>query len=75
MPVKIDSTGTTVVDPAYHWLAMDSCPLHLKVRVISDAGVSMDTIIKSGAERSHWKGWVPSPTFAKEPGDIYAKRT
>lgn len=70
--VKLDSTGTTAVDPNYHWIAMKFCPVGVKVRVIGSSGVSTTTIWDG---REKWLGWVPEPTFAKDAGEAYATRS
>ena len=54
---------------------MSFCPVKAKVRVISQSGVSVDTILRNEQERSQWIGWVPSPTFAKEEDERYAKKS
>ena len=59
-----DSTRAAVVDPAYHWQPMSTCPKGVKVQLLTAYGCAISGRF-NGAGR--YEGWAPIPTKRKEP--------
>ena len=61
---KIDSTGAAVVDPDYFWLPIESCPLYVKVQLLSKDGVAIyGSLMNRDPFFTHW---APLPKLRRE---------
>lgn len=63
MNYKISSDGTTAVSTTQEWQHMDSCPLHTKVRLLTEGRTSVTGNV-TPQNFKHYLAWAAEP---KEP--------
>jgi hypothetical protein len=61
---KLDSTGTTAVDPNYFWQPIETCPRSVKVQLLSKAGVAVYGVLQN--DDSFWTHWAALPKLKKD---------
>lgn len=63
---KVSSDGSTAVDTQVSFYPIDSCPLRLKVQLLSHGGTSTYSCIKQDKDREMFLGWRPVPKISKD---------
>lgn len=59
MTHKLSADGAAAVDLDYYWQPVDTCPLGVKVQLLSIAGVAVyGNYIRND---DFWVGWAPLP--------------
>ena len=58
----INSDRTAALDPAVHYYSMSTCPLNVKVILLTVGSVAV--IARVSQDRDLYQGWRPLPTRA-----------
>ena len=58
----LNSDRTAALDPAVHYYSMDTCPLNVKVILLTMGSVAVIATVSK--DRDHYQGWRPLPTRA-----------
>lgn len=66
MRVDLDSSKVAAVDREYYWRPIQSCPLGVKVQLISSLNGVAVYGSYNGKHRSPWTHWAPLPVFKKD---------
>lgn len=61
--MKIDSTGTTAVDPEYFWQPIETCPAGVRVQLLGRSGIAMYGV--KSKDVSFFTHWAPLPKKPK----------
>lgn len=59
MTVKLTSDKAAVVDSAYYWRSLETCPLSAKVQLLTAGGVAVYGQYSPG--QKGYLGWAPLP--------------
>ena len=59
MNVKVTNDKAAAVDQDYYWRSLDTCPLSVKVQLLTRGGVAVYGQYHRGA--SGYVGWAPLP--------------
>ena len=58
----LNSDRTAALDPAVHYYSMDTCPLNVKVILLTVGSVAVIATVSK--DRDRYQGWRPLPTRA-----------
>lgn len=58
--MKVDSTRSAAVDPGYFWRDMDSCPMAVKVQLLTRGEVAVYGKVTE-KDKHMYLGWAPLP--------------
>jgi hypothetical protein len=59
MTVKVTADRAAAVDQGYFWLPLDTCPLSVKVQLLTTTGVAVYGQYNKGM--TGYQGWAPLP--------------
>lgn len=57
--IKLSADRTVAVDPSYFWQPLDTCPLSVKVQLLTTGGVAVYGQYTQGSKG--YVGWAPLP--------------